>query len=550
MDVTSLYDRRPDKRWNRLCVGDIFERVAFATPDKEALVGAFGAYSSPLFHRLTYAGADMLANRLAHAFHRRGIVRGDRVFFICENSVEALLSKIALAKLGAVAVPINPNHNGDVLLHQYKLTEPKLVIADAEHGALPAGAGIRVDITIPLGEQTGEASTLIEDFIAGQPDETPDATVHGDDIWQIIFTSGTTAMPKGVMLSHSYAYLVAMSYALPFTRGLAHESHLRMVCFTPILYHVGDQAYTMPALMTGGTIILGRRYRPDQIAATIEAEQATAVIGSGLPLLSRLVPELEARGPGAMASLTCIVYGMGVIPPALHDRLKALAPNLTATLVAGQTECVSGHRFMPRVFTDKHAEALERGANLIGLPNALLASRVADLNDGTLLTTSGHMGELVYRSPAIMAGYYRDADATEKAFAGGWFHSGDVGSGDPDGFRFIDGRIKDLIKTGGENVSSMRVEAVLRSYPGVVQGVAIGLPDAIWGEAVVGILAGGPGVELIPAQVIAFCRARLAGYETPKRIIVMKELPIDFSGKVRKFVLKEKLLALEKQAAS
>jgi len=543
-DVTSMFDRRADKPWDRVSVGDLFERVAYTSPDAEALVGAPGAYVLPEFERLSYDQANHATNRIANALRARGIGRGDRVLFVCENSIEALLTKFGVAKLGAVAVPINPSQTAEVLAHAVKLTEPRMVFADAEHGGLPAAIGLDVNVTIPIGTLTGQAGEMFSDFLAGAPSsETPEATVHGDDIWQILFTSGTTAMPKGVMTSHTYAYLTALSYALPYTRGLPHESMLRIACFPPILFHVGDQAYAMPALLSGGTIILGRRYRPQQIVATIAAERATTVIGGGLPLVQRLIDEFEAQGPAAARSLTCLVYGLGVMPSELQVRLKLLCPNMTPVLIAGQTECVSGHRFMPDVFKEKQAEVIRRGANLIGKPSPLLASRIVDVSDGTTPVEPTVIGELAYRSPVMMAGYYKDEDATRKALQNGWLRSGDLGTGDPDGYRFIVGRMKDVIKTGGENVSSTRVEGILSQHPAIAQAAVVGLPDPNWGEVVVGVVVVAAGATVTEAEIIAFCRERLAGFETPKRVVVRDELPMDFLGKVRKYALRETLLA-------
>ena len=541
IDVTSLFERRADHRWDRLSVGDIFERVALTTPDAEALVGAPGAFGDPRFERVSYAAADAFANQVANALRARGIGRGDRVMLICENSVEAFLTKIGISKLGAVAVPVNPSHTRDVLAHAVRLTEPKLVMADAEHSAIPRSIDLKVDVTIEI--PTKAEGLSFSQFIAGVSSEAPEATIHGDDIWQILFTSGTTAMPKGVMLPHSYAYLTALSYALPYSRGLRHESHLRVCCFTPIIFHIGDEAYTMPALMTGGTIILGRRFRPPGIAAAIAAERATLVIAGGIPLLSPLLTEMEALGADGMKSLTVFVYGLGLLPPELSSRLRAVCPDVTALLIAGQTENVSGHRFMPFVDGEKQAEVLARSANLVGRPSPLLASRIVDLNDGATFVGPGEVGELVYRSPVTMAGYYRDEAATEKVFANGWLHSGDLGMADPDGHRFIVGRLKEMIKSGGENVSGPRVEAVLAKHPAVAQAVVIGLPDEKWGEAVTGVVVLEPDAAFSEADLIAFCRQHLAGFEAPKRIVVMEELPRDFVGKVKKYALRESLIA-------
>jgi acyl-CoA synthetase (AMP-forming)/AMP-acid ligase II len=205
IDVTSLYDRRADHRWNRVSVGDILERLTWSRPDQVAITGWRGAFGEPAYERLTYRQADEIANRLAHGLLARGLSRGDRVLLICENSVEAYLAKIATAKAGLVAVPVNPTLASDVLAYVIDLAEPRLVIVDAE--LWPAArevveaAGLHPDVTIPIGGGAAPGGVTFTEFLAGQPATEPDAVVHGDDIWEILFTSGTTAMPKGVMLS-------------------------------------------------------------------------------------------------------------------------------------------------------------------------------------------------------------------------------------------------------------------------------------------------------------------------------------------------------------
>ncbi|GAA4550786.1 class I adenylate-forming enzyme family protein [Pseudonocardia xishanensis] len=542
IDVTTLVGRRASHRWERCSVGDVFERVAVARPDAEALVGVFGAFSEPGFERLSYARADALANRFAQALLARGLGRGDRVLFVCDNSVEAFVAKIGVAKAGCVAVPVNPSQTPDVLAHALALTEPALVVADAGCRRLPDAGGLPIDVTIPIGGPVGPGETGFREFCAEGSANPPDVDIAADDIWQILFTSGTTAMPKGVMISHQYSYLTALSWALSYTRGLDHESRLRMACFVPIVFHVGDAAYTMPALFTGGSIVLGRRHDVAAVADTIAAERATAVIAGGIELANRLVDVLEARGAAAVESLTCIVYGLGLPSAAMAARLQALRPGISMLGIAGQTESVPAHRFVASAFPEKHAEALERHANVVGWPNPLLASKVVDVEDGTD-AAPGAVGELVYRSPVMTAGYYRDEEATRQAFDGGWFHSGDLGSTDPGGERLIVGRLKDMIKTGGENVAGSRVEAVVAEHPGVDRVAVVGLPDERWGEAVTAVVVPKPGESVVEADLIAFARARLAGYETPKRVVVVDDLPTDFVGKVRKYALREQLIA-------
>ncbi|MEO6821628.1 MAG: AMP-binding protein, partial [Candidatus Nanopelagicales bacterium] len=206
LDVRSLTHRHAVDRWNRVSVGDMLERMTWSSPDQEAIVGWRGAFSDPRFERLTYRQADELANQVANALLAQGLARGDRVALFCENSVEAYLTKIAIAKAGLVAVPMNPGLAQDVVSHVLTTTKPRFALVDAElwpRAREPFTASdVRPAETIPIGGGAVEGSITFAEFAAGHPTTEPDIEIHADDIWQILFTSGTTALPKGAMVSH------------------------------------------------------------------------------------------------------------------------------------------------------------------------------------------------------------------------------------------------------------------------------------------------------------------------------------------------------------
>lgn len=549
-DVTNLYGRRASQRFNRMAVGDMFERLTWSTPDKPAILGWEGAFAAPEFASVTYREADAAANRVANALLSEGLTRGDRVLLFCDNSVEALITLIGIAKAGLVAAPINPVMAPDVVAWAIGHVEPRLAIVDA--GLWPkaqpafAAAGLTPAVSIPIGGEPIAGSIAFASWIAAHPADEPDVEIHADDVWELLFTSGTTAMPKASMGTHTFSYLTAYSYALSLTRGLRFEHDIRLGTFLPIIYHCGHNSAVFPAFLSGGTAIIGRGSRADSLAAAITRERITALWAGAPPFLEALADEaLSGRGDYDLHSLTVAMFSWKTIHPDLLQRLKrCCGEDLNLWEIFGQTESMSGYRF----WLDEHPDKVAAGAgavNYVGVPNPLLAARIVDGDaDGEdLRAAPGRPGEAVYRSPAISAGYYRNEAATADAFAGGWFHSGDSCTYDETGVQIMVDRFKDIVKTGGENVSSLRVESVVAQHPDVDRVAVIGAPDPKWGEMVTAVVIPREGCAPDPAEIIAFCRARLAGYETPKRVVFVSQMPQTVGGKILKYRLREELQA-------
>jgi acyl-CoA synthetase (AMP-forming)/AMP-acid ligase II len=542
IDVTNLVNRRANDRWDRVSVGDMWERLTWSFPDKEALVAREGAFAYPENQRLTYREADRLANRVANGLLARGLERGDRVLIYCENSVEAYVTKIAIAKAGLVSAPINPMLAPDVVTHLIERVEPKLAIVDDElypkvESAF-AEAGLAPTVTIPIEGWTVPGTASFAEFVEGASEEEPEVEIHGDDIWEIIFTSGTTAMPKGSMVSHNYTYFSAYNFALTLTRGIRFECDLKLVAFLPLIYHIADQIFSMPAWVCGGTLVIGRKHDAGGIARALGDERATALWSGSPAMLEELAGELEAAPELDASALKVAVFGWTAIPPELVDRLKGLtSEELTVVEILGQTEAIGCFRFWPDKWPEIFAEKAP-AMNYVGVPNPLLASKVIDEEGNSLEGTVEQPGEVVYRSPIVTPGYYLDEDATREAFRDGWFHSGDVCMYDEEGLRIMVDRSKDMIKSGGENVSTLRVETILRSHPEILKAAVVGLPHERWGEAVTAIVVPAEGHSPDSEEIMVFCRERLAGYESPKGVMLVEDLPETVGGKVLKYKLR------------
>lgn len=549
IDVTRLRGRRAVNRWERTSVGDVFERLTWSYPEKTAITGRPGAYGEERFASVTYREADGITSQVAHALAARGLEPGARVLLFCENSVEAYLAKVGVAKAGMVAVPVNPALAPDVLEHLIGQAEPGLAIVDAELWPRAEQAftatGLRVGATITIGGGPVAESPSFGGLLEGLPTTEPDVEIHADDIWEILYTSGTTAMPKGVMISHGSTHLAALNFTVSLTRGLRVETDLRVATALPVVYHVGDQIFTFSAFLAGGSLVLGRRPLPDQLVATIADERPTA-LWAGSPQFVAAIDAVAERTGADLSSLTVLVYGWGALEPAVYARLQDRAPGLAVLGIFGQTEAIACHRFWPATWSEVYARTAP-SVNYVGVPSPLLASDVVDETGVSVRDTPHVPGEAVYRSPVVTAGYYLNEEATREAFRGGWFHSGDSASVDEDGLRIMVDRFKDIVKSGGENVSSLRVESVLHGHPAVEKAAVIGLPHPRWGEAVTAVVVLREGAEADAESIIAHCRATLGGYETPKAVVFVDGLPETVGGKVLKYRLRARHGALFEQ---
>ncbi len=547
IDVENFRNRRNDDRWNRVSVGDVIERVTWSEPDKVALICTPDATIDPAYQRLTYAEADAIINRIANALLARDLPPATRIAMFTDNSNEAWLTKIAIAKAGMVAAPVNVMMAPDVILETLAHVDAQLAIVDQVQwdklGDKLEPAGIKPILSLRAGDAPGIAPGF-DEFMARHAATEPDVRIHGDDVWEVLFTSGTTARPKAVMISHTYTYMTAYSHVLTMTRGLDHESDIRHAAFTPMVYHIGDHACLFAPLMAGGSAVMGRRPEGHVMAETLTRERVTCLFGGSPQFVESIIRAVDER-PFAydLSSITAMHFGWAPLAPgSLAAFRRICGPQVKVYEICGQTEAVACHRF----HIDRHVDMYLREApamNHVGKPSPIMAATVIDENGDDLRGRRGVPGEAVYRSPAIFSGYYGDRGATEEALAGGWFHSGDSFVYHDDNVRLMVDRYKDIVKSGGENVSTIRVEAILQQHPDVERAAVVGIPDERWGEAVVACIIARPGRTIDDAALIAFARERLAGFETPKRVVVMDEFPTTVGGKILKYKIRQALSA-------
>ena len=546
IDVENFRNRRNDARWNRVSVGDVIERMTWNEPGKVAFIATPEATVDPAYARVTYSEANDVINRVANALLALNLPRASRIAMLCDNSNEAWLAKVGVAKAGLVAAPINVMMASDVIAEALQRVGAQHAIVDQAlweplEGTL-ALANIRPIVSIG-GPLQGRIPNF-EEFMSEHGSDEPDVEIHGDDIWQVLFTSGTTAKPKAVMISHTSTYMAAYSKALTMTRGLSHESEIRLGVFTPMVFHIGDQLCVFGPLVCGGTVIIGRKPQGPEMARAITDEKVTCLFGGSPQFVESLITEVQSKPEEYdLSSLGVMWFGWAPLAPASLAAFQELCgPQLKVYEMIAQTEAIAGHRF----FIDRHLDMYLREApaiNHVGKPSPIMGATVMDETGQDLRDKPGVAGEAVYRTPAMFSGYYRDLEATQEAVRGDWFHSGDSFVYGQDQIRLMVDRYKDIVKCGGEKVSSIRVESVLQQHPTVIRAAVIGLPDDRWGEMVTACILKAPNTQFEEKALIGFARERLAGFETPKRIVVMDEFPTTVGGKVLKYKLRQYLLA-------
>jgi fatty-acyl-CoA synthase len=504
----------------RHTIADLLHRTAQREPDRTAIV-----YRDL---RQTYADLDAVVSRTAGALAARGVAAGDRIAIFSHNNHAFVVCYFALARLGAVSVPINfmlgPAEVGYVLEHAEAtglIAEDALVpvagqapgVAElAVHGVIMDHGG-----DVPAGWEP-VADWLAYDGTVTSPG-APDVIIGDDDLAQLIYTSGTESRPKGAMLTHRS--LIAQ-YVSCVTDGEMTGDDIEVHSLP--LYHCAQlHCFLTPGIYLGATNIVLPGADPALILATIEAERATKLFCPPTVWISLLRhPDFDRRD---LSSLVKGYYGASIMPVEVLKEIAARRPGIALFNFYGQTE------MGPLATVLKPADQV-RKAGSAGRPALNVETRVVDEADEPV--ASGEIGEIVHRSPHAMLGYWRDPERTAQTFAHGWFHSGDLGVLDGDGYLTVVDRKKDMIKTGGENVASREVEEAIYQHPAVAEVAVFGLPHPRWIEAVTAAVVVRDGQAVTEEELIAHCRERLGSFKVPKHLVLVDALPKNASGKLLK----------------
>ena len=501
-------------------LGDLLRRTAARTPDRTALVWRE--------RRETFAELDAAVNRTAHSLADRGVARGDRVALLTHNCREFVVLYFALARLGAVSVPVNfmlggeevgyiLGHSGAVAIVAEDALRP---VAEEALGHLDDATRVRVRGWIGLGG--GPRPDGWEDVAEWErhPDATaPAAVVHDDDPVQLMYTSGTESRPKGVALS---SRCLIAQYASAAVDGEMSASDVEIHALP--LYHCAQlHVFLTPDIQLGATSIVLPGPDPALVLRTIQEERVTKLFCPPTVWVALLrSPDFDRYD---LSSLRKGYYGASPMPVEVLRELGERLPGVRLCNFYGQTE-------MSPLATVLRPEEQTAKPGSAGRPALNVETRLVDDEGGPVPV--GAIGEIVHRSPHTMLGYWNDEPKTEEAFRGGWFHSGDLGVLDEDGYLYVVDRKKDMIKTGGENVAGREVEEALHRHPAVAEAAVFGIPHPYWIEAVTAAVVLRDGATATGDELIAHCRAHLAGFKAPKYATVVPSLPKNPSGKILK----------------
>lgn len=487
----------------------------------------FGARDALVFEqrRWSYSDLERDVHALVAGLRARGLMPGDRVAVVAGNSASYLILALALAHMGAVLVPLNCRLRPRELALLVQRSGAVGFASETGFEAVFAAVreqvedmDVKLDLAAGLGDGFIAVTTLIDAHSGTVEAPWPCSDAS---LLRVMYTSGTTSAPKGVQLSHGNCWANMHAHAVEF--ALSHEDRLLLVA---PLYHVGG--FDIPGLSVlhaGGTLVVQRSFEARQFLRAIEEE---AVTGTTLvATMMSMILEAPEHEHCDVTSLRWIITGQ--FTPALYRRAAGLFSKASLREGYGMTESCGGVTYM-----DAKRAGDKPGS--VGLPVPGVEIVVAD-QDGEPLPT-GETGEILLRGPKICAGYVDDPDASAAALRNGWLHSGDAGRFDEDGFLYVQDRIKDMIRSGGENMSASEIEQVLISADSVADAAVIGVPDPRWVEVPAAFLVAETGASLNWEALMEHCSERLSGFKIPREFYLLDELPRNESAKVQKSQLR------------
>jgi fatty-acyl-CoA synthase len=499
-----------------LLMTDGLRRNAWKFPLKTAAKDRFG--------EINYSDLNIRVNQLAQGLLSLGVRKGDAVALSVGNRIEHLEIIFATAKIGALAIPLDVKWKALELASVLSAFEPRFIVLQEDCAGEFAKAKELKDLSF-LKSLLLSADRSYNGLLGGQSAAEPDAAVDEDDPFIVMLTSGTTGFPKGCLATHRTFVFHCINNAIE--KGLG--AHDKAILSSPIYFNAG-RSFTLGIIYFGGTMILHERFDAEEALKTIEREKVTYV-GAVPTMCERMLHALESKKYDT-SSLRCLAITGGKVHPAVLDGLKKnLTPNVYRTYAS----------------TDSGQMAISKPGDMDAKPNSAgrpvwcVDLRIVD--DAGQPVKVGQVGEIICQSPLATHGYYKNPDATSASFRDGWFYTGDLGYFDEEGYLFVAGRKKDMVKSGGISIYPLEIESVIYHHPDVLEAAVIGVPDAEWGEAVKAVVVCKPDCALDAETLVAFCKELLSPYKVPKSVEFRDALPHTEVGKVNKVKLRELILA-------
>ncbi len=494
--------------------------------------------------RLTYSEALATINRLAHAFISAGLQVGDRVALLAKNSIEYALLYYAASKAGVALVPLNYRLAPPEWTYLLNDAQARLLIASQPYLTLVDGFRAELEtverfLALDAARLTGWEN--YDQWLADQPDTSPERHVGEDDDVYQMYSSGTTGHPKGVALTHRAVTANIGQVML----ALQNRPAERSLVISP-MFHAAAVPSTFSCIAQGGCLYVVEDFNPAELVRILSEERIgyAVVVPSMIQACLVAVPDVAER---RYDSLRLIYYGAAPIAEqTLRRAIQVFGCDFLQSY--GLTESTQALTYLSPA--DHRRALIEKPELLLSTGRPAIGTEIRIVDESDTPLPPDVMGEIVARGPQLMQGYWNLPDETVRTLRHGWLHTGDIGSMDEEGYIYVQDRLKDMIVSGGENVYPRGVENVLYQHSAITEAAVIGVPDEHWGEAVKAVVVLRPGLTATEEEIIDFCRGKLGGFERPRSVDFIDTMPRNPSGKVLKRVLREPYWAGQRRRVS